>query len=273
MAVRKTAVNKKKKILESPPVVTQVVEEVNEGVDLPSQTLEEIKVDAQNIENAVEKLEKETVSDDKEAAEEAQESATIPEEEDVSAQAEKKREVVEELFEGEKSGLMPQISMYENNSSKKLIIWVLVVVGVALLTGGGLIVAVKGKFPKMPALFAKPTPPAKQDIAPQGTPIPTPTPIQPDRADLTVEVLNGGGTPGAGLKMKEVLEEKGYTVSAVGNAEKYTYKETELHVKASKTSFLMLLTEDLKDSYTIGTSSSSTAEDASYDAQVIVGKE
>lgn len=273
MAVRKTAVNKKKKKDEASPVVTQVVEEVNEGVDLPSQTLEEIKVDAQHIENAVEKLQEDTAPDVVEVPEQAQGSTTIPEKDDQSSpadqslEADKKREVVEEFFEGEKSGLMPQISMYENNSSKKLIVWALVVVGVALVTGGGLVMATKGKLPKMPVLFAKPTP------TPTPAPTPTPTPIQPDRTDLTIEVLNGGGLPGAGSKMKDALKEKGYTVSAVGNAEKYTYKKTELHVKASKSSYLMLLTQDLKDLYTIGTSSSTIAEDASYDAQIIVGKE
>lgn len=270
MAVRKTAVNKKKKIAESSPVVTQVVEEVNEGVDLPSQTLEEIKVDAQHIESAVEELEeknKSSDSDHNEQKEDVDLSTVLSEEDkDQSAQTEKKREVVEEFFEGEKSGLMPQISMYENNSSKKLIIWALVVVGVALLTGGGLLVAAKGKLPKV-SLFAKPTP------TPTPAPTSTPTPIQPNRADLTIEVLNGGGLPGAGSKMKETLEKKGYTVSAVGNAEKYSYMKTELHVKASKSTYLALLSDDLKDVYTIGTSSSTIAENASYDAQVIVGKE
>lgn len=269
MAVRKTVVNKKKKVPESPPVVTQVVEEVNEGVDLPSQTLEEIKEDAKNIESAVEKLEEENKPSESEKTEQPEkeiDSSTAVPEADLSAQAGRKREVVEELFEGKKSGLMPQISMYENNSSKTLIVWTLVVVGIALLTGGGLLVAAKGKLPKI-LIFSKPTPTL--------TPVPTstPTPIQPNRADLTIEVLNGGGLPGAGSKMKEALEMKGYTVSAVGNAEKYTYKKTELHTKPSKSSYLELMTDDLKDSYTIGTSSSTVAEDASYDAQVIVGKE
>lgn len=258
------------------PMITEVVEEVNEGVDLPKETLDEIKEDAKEIEKAVEKLEQNVIAAEESGTEQRKTHETVDNSfvnrvggvsETSLEDSEKRRDVVGELFEGKKSGLAPQIQMYENTGSKTLLVWAFIVIGIALLTGGGLALAVRGKLPSVPTLFAKPTP------TPTPAPTPTPTPIQPDRAELTIQVLNGGGTPGAGSKMKEVLEEKGYTVSAVGNAEKYIYKESELHVKVSKSSYLMLLTEDLKDAYTIGSSSSTVAEDASYDAQVIVGKE
>jgi len=90
---------------------------------------------------------------------------------------------------------------------------------------------------------------------------------------VKVSVINGGGTPGAGSKMKTFLEEKGYTVVSVGNAEEYTYTDTEILVKSGKDEFATLLADDLKADYVLGTSSATVEESADYDAQVIVGKE
>ena len=86
-------------------------------------------------------------------------------------------------------------------------------------------------------------------------------------------MLNGGGVAGTAGQMKTLLEEKGYTVSDVGNTEQYTYDETEIHVKADKEAYLALLTQDLSGEYTIGSSSAELDEDVSYDARIIVGKE
>jgi len=73
--------------------------------------------------------------------------------------------------------------------------------------------------------------------------------------------------------MKKALEDKGYLVTDTGNAGSYTYEKTEIIVKASKKAYIPLLEEDLKDSYTLGSSAASLEDTASYDARVIVGKE
>jgi hypothetical protein len=113
----------------------------------------------------------------------------------------------------------------------------------------------------------KPTPTVAPTIAP------TTAPVAVERKDIRVKVINGGGVVGAGSKMKTFLEDKGYTVVDVANAKEYTYETTEIVVKSGKESFSKLLSDDLKVDYSLGSSSAVLDESASYDAEVIVGKE
>lgn len=247
-------------------VVTEVVEEV------PSESLEEIKQDAQNIEKTVEELEAvTTLSDQKEPEEEVVTSGDQGEEveEDERKPEETHKIVVEKLFKQDNQPAASEITVHQTgNPMKSVIVWVLTVVVVALLTGGGLLLLVKGlpAFSTLP-LMAKPTP----TLAP--TPTPTSVPVAPSREDVKVQVLNGGGNPGAGSLMKKLLESKGYEVVEVGNTDEYTYDTTEIVVKNGKEGILNLLKEDLKDSYTLGDSTDTVPDDAAYDARVIAGKE
>lgn len=176
-----------------------------------------------------------------------------------------RQELVEELFD-RKSPVMPEISVHTGNPIMPIILWVVIVVVAALVTGGVLFFAMNRPTIKIPVLFAKPTPTS----AP--TPTPTPAPAV-SRADVTIQVLNGGGTPGAASKMKKFLEEKGYTVKDVGNTDDYTYTKTKIMVHADKQHIAALLEGDLKDTYTLDTSGTDLPQDASYDVRVIVGKE
>jgi len=62
-------------------------------------------------------------------------------------------------------------------------------------------------------------------------------------------------------------------VADTGNTDEYTYEKTEILVKPGKEAYIALLEEDLKDAYTLGSTSATLSSDGSYDAQVIVGKE
>lgn len=241
-----------------PQFVTEVVEEelpVNEGVDKVSEeALETIKEDAKEIE--------EVVTDIQEKQEPVEE--TKPPEEEKKAE---EKDVLAEIFTKEPPPTVyPEIAEHKRNGTSSVFLWAVIIIGVALLTGGTLLVVASG-IPKLPALFAKPTP------TPTPAPTPTPTPASVSRADIKIQVLNGGGTPGSAGKAKTFLEEKGYSVADTGNTDEYTYKETEIHVKAGKEAYLTLLKEDLAEDYTIGTASADLPADSSYDAQVIVGKE
>ena len=197
--------------------------------------------------------------------EQSEETSPTPEQTETSELPQEQKEVVEDLFQEEVSQVPSSISRGENGSRKKTWVWALVVIGIALLVGGGLIWVVRGRG-GLPSLGASPTP--------TPTVVPTPTPsTELKREDLTIQVLNGGGVAGTAGQMKTLLEEKGYTVSDVGNTEQYTYDETEIHVKADKEAYLALLTQDLSGEYTIGSSSAELDEDVSYDARIIVGKE
>jgi len=179
-----------------------------------------------------------------------------------SPKEEKTKEIVEGLFKSEESSVLPEISVHTHEAKRLPLIWALAVIALALVTGGSMLV-VRSGLPR----FSFFTPKAP---TPTSTPAPTLAPVK--REDLTVEVLNGGGTPGAAGKMKKSLEEKGYKVASVGNTDEYTYDWTEIQVKAGKEAFILLLEMDLKDNYTLGTSAATLSSDAASDARVTVGK-
>lgn len=265
--VRATDVPEEKEVSRRAPV-SQVVEVVDEDTERPiSEPLEEIKEEAKHIERNVDILEKTMIDDEygKEKTEPEEEEAEL--EEVASDEGEdSEKETLSEMFKKEQPVGLNEISVHKRGLPRAMIVWSVVVIVVASLLGLGLL-SMKGKKPSFPSVFSKPTP------TPTLQPTPTPTPVPPNKAELTIEVINGGGVAGAGSKMKAILEEKGYTVSKVGNAKEYMYDKTEIVVKASKSNYLTTLEGDLKDSYSLGSTSATLADDASTDAQVIVGKE
>ncbi len=266
-----------------PQFVTEVVEDlpVNEGVDVPKEDLETIKKDAEEIQDVVTEIEekKEEAEEVPHAEPEAPKQAVVEEADNGETEpsdvapspAEKKaqdKEVLAEIFTKEKApAIYPDITAHKRSGAAPVFLWAVIIIAVALLTGGTLLVVASG-LPKLPTLFAKPTP------TPTPAPTPSPTPAAAAaRGDIKLQVLNGGGTAGSAGKAKTFLEEKGYTVEAVGNTDEYTYDETEIHVKSGKEAFLELLKTDLADEYTLGTTAADLAADSPYDAQVIVGKQ
>lgn len=248
-----------------PQFVTEVVEElpVNEGVDGSDEALETIKEKAEEIEEVVEEIQEKKEEEESDNGEiESAEAVPSPEE-----KKEADKEVLAEIFSKEAApAVYPDITEHKRTGAAPVFLWAVIIIGVALLTGGTLLVVASG-LPKLPTLFAKPTP------TPTPAPTLTPTPSAAARSDLKLQVLNGGGTAGSAGKAKTFLEEKGYTVEAVGNTDEYTYDETEIHVKSGKEAYLDLLKADLADEYTVGTADAALAADSPYDAQVIVGKE
>lgn len=247
------------------PVVTQVVEVVGEVADsIPKEEVKEVvdqlKDEVADVEEKVSELEEKV---------EPKESSSETSEKEVH---EPEKEVIEELFAKEESSIAPQLAGYKKDGSKALIVWVLIVVGVALATGTGLLLLVSG-----PTVFtsfvAKPTPPAKQDLAPQGTPTPTSAPEAVKREDFSIQVLNGSGKAGEAAKMKKFLEDKGYTVTDVGNADSSDFEKTAILTKKDKESLLEFLKRDLEGEYTIGTAEATLSEASSYDVRITVGKE
>lgn len=191
-------------------------------------------------------------------------SVATPEPETKMDKEEKQKDVVEGLFRKDTTPVTPEITIHRENKRLPLGMWIIIVVVVAALVGGGLIWAT-GSAGSLGFLSARPTP------TPTQTPSPTPAPVIA-REDITVQVLNGGGTPGAAGRMKTFLEEKGYTVSDTGNTEEYAYTTTDILAKPDKEAYLALLRADLESDYTLGTVAASLAEDVAFDVQVIVGE-
>jgi len=191
---------------------------------------------------------------------------------------EKQKETVAELFGNNSDHYMPEITVHKNTTSRELLIWAITMVAIAIGVGGGLVmftnhsnqvptavIPVSGEGNSVPGGAMTPTESPK--------PSPRPTIKELARKDVKIQVQNGGGVVGAGSKMKAFLEKKGYTVIEVGNAAKYTYEETEIVVKASKSQLRDMLEEDLSGSYVVGKVETTLPESSSYDARVIVGKE
>lgn len=240
-------------------VVTEVVEVVDSAEEKTNTT----DIAPQKSEEAIggEISSPEELNVDKTSGSEPDESSESAQA-DAPPQGEKRKEVVEELFKTKESMLMPEISTHRSGP-RPLIGWAVVVVTAAVVIGIALLVMSRG-LPRFPGMTRKPTP--------TPTPIATPSPEAPKREDLSVQVLNGGGKPGAASKMKDFLETKGYKVDNLGNTEEYTYSKTEILVKAAKSAYLLLLEQDLKEGYDIGTAGATLPDSVKYDAQVIVGK-
>ena len=104
-------------------------------------------------------------------------------------------------------------------------------------------------------------------------PTPTPGENEPERENLTLQVLNGSGVKGAAGKAMEYLENLGYKDVETGNADKSDYVETEIRVKASKKEFKNLLKEDLKTEYELADSEETLPETAEFDAVIVIGQQ
>lgn len=185
-------------------------------------------------------------------------------------QDEKRKELVDELFEKKATPsleVMPEISTHASNKTKPIVLWAITMI-VACLVVGGMLLVILGKTGSLPSVVVIPTPTS----TPTSMVTPTPSPAEVKRELLTIQVLNGGGKAGAATKMKKSLEDKGYQVTDTGNAPSYTYDKTEILVKPAKKAYIALLEQDLKDSYTLGSSAATLEDSVSYDARVIVGK-
>jgi hypothetical protein len=249
---------------EDRPFIPQVVEVVVDDADVQSQTdseqIPQTTHEEQVLEPSVNSSREEDY--DLEGVEE-REFGKEDERDAAGAKPEDKQRLVNDLFRPVNTPLGPEISVHAK-SSLPLMWWIILVVGTALVISFGLFAIVKGKPPI--SFGFKPTP------TPTQSPTPTPSPEPVTRANLKIQVLNGGGVVGAGSKMKSFLEGLGYVVADIGNAKDYTYTSTEIHVKAGKEAYMDLLTSDLKDTYTLGTPSADLGKDNPNDAQVIVGK-
>jgi len=92
------------------------------------------------------------------------------------------------------------------------------------------------------------------------------------RTDLKIRILNGNGVRGLATEAKKIIEELGYTVASVGNADNYDFQKTVLQLKASKSSYKDLLTNDLKSHYTVIVGVN-VSENESFDALITLGAE
>ena len=184
---------------------------------------------------------------------------------------EKRKELVDELFQKRIDTpveVAPEISMHRSGKRSPIYMWAIGVLTMCVVIGLGLLVFSKNGI-QLPTISAIPTP----TPVPSKSVSPTPTLAPLNKEELTIQVLNGGGKAGAATKMKTLLVEKGYTVKDTGNADAYTYETTEIHVKPAKKDYLKSLEDDVKTEYTIGTTDALLEDTSEYDVKIIVGLE
>ncbi|HLB51455.1 hypothetical protein A3F07_02870 [candidate division WWE3 bacterium RIFCSPHIGHO2_12_FULL_38_15] len=88
--------------------------------------------------------------------------------------------------------------------------------------------------------------------------------------DLKIKVENGAGIPGIAAKTRDFLNNLGYNVAEIGNADEIGRQDTLLKFKQTKATYKELLSKDLEGSYTVVTEET-LPESENFDVLIIVG--
>jgi len=174
-------------------------------------------------------------------------------------QAEGKEEEIKGELKTE--AVMEEVKPKKKGKLTTILLFVLIIAAI----GGGVFLFTKIRGGKQSE--TEPTP-ATEVVE---TPTPTPEP-ELNRADLTVQVLNGTGEPGAAGGGKDLLEELGYGEVETGNADSYSYEESEISLKEEKADYFDLLYADLSTGYLVSSKLLVLDEDSEYDVVIVLGK-
>jgi hypothetical protein len=113
-----------------------------------------------------------------------------------------------------------------------------------------------------------------KEVSVSPTPTSAVTPSPAKKVDLTkyeVEILNGSEVDGEASRQKANLEEEGFTISSIGNADNTDYTDTIIEVKAEvDKDFIAKLKGVLESSFTVG-KTQDLSEDSSVPVIVILG--
>jgi hypothetical protein len=90
------------------------------------------------------------------------------------------------------------------------------------------------------------------------------------KEDVNVRVENGAGIPGIAGQTQETLEELGYTVVSIGNADETGRGDTLVRFKDSKSDYQPFFEEDLQSEFEL-VFEGGLSEDLEYDFLIIVG--
>lgn len=152
-------------------------------------------------------------------------------------------------------------------------LWLLII----LIIVGALVFAFfKGIGP-----FAAISPFAKTEATPTPSPISqvdstfenaSPSPTEDvDRSGVKLRVLNGSGVTGKASSTKDFLENLGWTVASIGNADGSDYSSTEVRFKSSAKDYEVTIIEDLSEKFSASASNDDLEASGSADIEVIVG--
>jgi hypothetical protein len=91
-----------------------------------------------------------------------------------------------------------------------------------------------------------------------------------NKADFKIQILNGTGKTGSANQARDLLVAKGYHVVSTGNAANFNYQTSILQAKEGDQEIVDLLTNDLKERYTV-TVGLPLPEGSPFDIIIIIG--
>lgn len=115
--------------------------------------------------------------------------------------------------------------------------------------------------------------PTTESVSQAPTEEPTPTEEAVDLKEYKIMVINGTEVAGEASKLKTSLNDAGYNVTAIGNADKTTYTKTIIQAKSDvKEGFINKLKEELSAKYEVGSSETLEAsDDNNVEVKIIIG--
>lgn len=118
---------------------------------------------------------------------------------------------------------------------------------------------------------ASPTPSASPFVQSSPFSEPSPSVEDVDKSEVSIRILNGSGVTGKASAVKDFLEELGWTVATIGNADNSDYASTEVRFKEDSRKFEDSIISDLSDKYDASVSSDDLESSDSADIEVVVG--
>ena len=243
--------------------------ESSDEVVIDEKTDEQITKDEEPLESK-ESFEKEMIEEEVKSEEKADENQEIDEkEEEKSDEKEKEEEMGDKKTEDDSRSTFSAaefgLADRKSNKGKNILLFVIVFLLVAIVSAlfyffftGALKFEQKEK---------------EQEIEPTQAPTATPTPVEFDRAQLSVQVLNGSGVSGAAGEMETFLEDVGYENIEIGNADNSDYQDITIQIKEEFEEFAEFISKDLSKDYTVNEDYEILEEDSEYDVVIIVGLE
>lgn len=124
----------------------------------------------------------------------------------------------------------------------------------------------KSNEEKQRSSVPSPTPAEESPISP------VPTQEEVDISAHTIEILNGSGIAGEAARVKTALEQEGFTVVSIGNADQSDYENTMIQTKKdSPQAFIGMLKSVLEKTYVLDETEELSKQEES-DVRVIIGR-
>lgn len=165
----------------------------------------------------------------------------------------------------ESQQLSPSLIMDENESKSKKPLIIVVIFVVILIILGSLYFLYTKKL-KTDSAKASPTPISQTSEA-----SPSPSTQILNKADWTLEILNGSTKKGAAAELSQKLTEKGYQIINTGNAPE-DVTVSQVFFSDSKKDQADLFLEDIKDEL-LNPTNAGSLQDSTASARIIIGAE